>query len=287
MKYKGIIEITLKSDLCAGSGYAFAGIVDSDVCYDNIGIPYIPGKRLKGCFRETANSFLHSLYDEALINSLFGERGQRFSSKLTIGNAYITGHDEISGFLKSKINEYPDKYNQQSILQQYSHIIGQTKLTENGSAEEGSLRYTRVVNHYAPGDAMDELTFEAPISGDFDDKEKETLTNIIRATKNIGLKRNRGLGSVSCNITELKENKDDTMTVAINGSDDSYVIHYAVTNKDPLILSSESSEESEDYSADNSEEYDYSESENYLADNDVYEEFSSEIPDEEFEEIFY
>lgn len=51
--------------------------------------------------------------------------------------------------------------------------------------------------------------------------------------------------------------------------------------------SGEDSEESEDYSADNSEEYDYSESENYLADNDVYEEFSSEIPDEEFEEIFY
>ena len=51
--------------------------------------------------------------------------------------------------------------------------------------------------------------------------------------------------------------------------------------------SGEDSEESEDYSADNSEEYDYSESENYLADNDLYEEFSSEIPDEEFEEIFY
>ena len=46
--------ITLKSDLCAGSGYSYAGIVDSDLCYDIYGIPYIPAKRLKGCLREAA-----------------------------------------------------------------------------------------------------------------------------------------------------------------------------------------------------------------------------------------
>ena len=46
--------ITLKSDLCVGSGYSYAGIIDSDICYDALGLPYIPARRLKGCLREAA-----------------------------------------------------------------------------------------------------------------------------------------------------------------------------------------------------------------------------------------
>ena len=51
---KAILKIRLKSDLCAGSGYSFAGIVDSDVCYNQNGFPYILGRRIKGCLREAA-----------------------------------------------------------------------------------------------------------------------------------------------------------------------------------------------------------------------------------------
>ena len=47
--------ITLKSDLCAGSGYSCAGqSLTAILCYDIYGIPYIPAKRLKGCLREAA-----------------------------------------------------------------------------------------------------------------------------------------------------------------------------------------------------------------------------------------
>ena len=41
---RGKIKITLESDLCVSSGYSFAGIVDSDVCYDDCGLPYITAK---------------------------------------------------------------------------------------------------------------------------------------------------------------------------------------------------------------------------------------------------
>ena len=51
---KAKIKITLKSDLCAGSGYSYAGIIDSDICYSKNGIPYIPARRIKGCLREAA-----------------------------------------------------------------------------------------------------------------------------------------------------------------------------------------------------------------------------------------
>ncbi|MBQ9443441.1 MAG: hypothetical protein IJU43_03985 [Lachnospiraceae bacterium] len=246
MKYKGRIIITLKSDLCIGSGYAYAGIVDSDVCYDGCGIPYIPGKRLKGCFRETANSYLHSLYNDKFISGLFGERGQKESSKITIGNAFVNGYDEISKVLKYKIKQEPQKYNQQSILEQYSRVIGQTKLTESGSADEGSLRYTRVVNHYVPGIPSKELSFEALIKADLSDLEKNALENIIRATKSIGLKRNRGLGSVSIEVL-LEEDKREIPDTSIGDAEGACVISYMIINRDPLMLSNESTNESENY----------------------------------------
>ena len=42
MRKRGIFKIKLESDLCIGSGYSFAGVIDSDVCYDKFGIPFIP-----------------------------------------------------------------------------------------------------------------------------------------------------------------------------------------------------------------------------------------------------
>ena len=38
---KDELRITLKSDLCVGSGYSYAGIIDSDVSYDECGLPYM------------------------------------------------------------------------------------------------------------------------------------------------------------------------------------------------------------------------------------------------------
>ena len=86
------LKITLKSDLCVGSGYSYAGIVDSDICYDEVGLPYIPGKRLKGCMREAAELIGVS---EVEIERLFGTRGADRPNGVFFGNAYIEDYDEI------------------------------------------------------------------------------------------------------------------------------------------------------------------------------------------------
>ena len=76
MKHKkATITITLKSDLSVASGYSYAGLVDSDVCYDDYGIPYIPGRRLKGCFRKTAETVLYACMNDEQIAAVFGNRG--------------------------------------------------------------------------------------------------------------------------------------------------------------------------------------------------------------------
>ena len=45
------IRITLKSDLCAGSGEATGVAVDKDLCISQAGLPYIPARRLKSSER--------------------------------------------------------------------------------------------------------------------------------------------------------------------------------------------------------------------------------------------
>lgn len=41
------IQIKLLSDLCTCSGETYNSIVDTDVTYDENGIPYIPAKRIR------------------------------------------------------------------------------------------------------------------------------------------------------------------------------------------------------------------------------------------------
>ena len=44
------IKIKLLSDLCTYSGETYNSVVDTDVAYDENGIPYIAAKRLRGVY---------------------------------------------------------------------------------------------------------------------------------------------------------------------------------------------------------------------------------------------
>ena len=153
------LVITLKSDLCAGSGYSYAGIVDSDVCYDIYGIPYIPAKRLKGCLREAAG--LIGL-TESEIEQIFGKAGREKAQGVFLGNAYIEGYEELYRELKEAGPLVRQYMTSQNVLDQFTMIKAQTKILENGVAKDNSLRYTRTINHYSPLDREKEFLFIPP-----------------------------------------------------------------------------------------------------------------------------
>jgi len=46
-----LLEIKLLSATCPGSGEGWAGIVDTDIITDSSGLPFIPGRRIKGILR--------------------------------------------------------------------------------------------------------------------------------------------------------------------------------------------------------------------------------------------
>ncbi len=246
----GKIIIELKSDLCVGSGYSYAGIIDSDSCYDEFGFPYIPARRLRGCIRESAEQMLLAKYSMEDIEKCFGRIGSDSGSALKIGNAHIKceNFEALLEDVKTGKNANRPEFSTQAIFGRFSHIVGQTKL-EDGVAVEGSLRYTRTVNQKSPLDGGN-LAFEAEIS--FDENNKELIKDAICATRHIGLKRNRGLGNVKMSLEENeggydnRNSKDDLFKVE-EVDNDNFRLYFAVENVRPLMISASSEDESENY----------------------------------------
>ena len=226
--------ITLKSDLCAGSGYSCAGIVDSDLCYDIYGIPYIPAKRLKGCLREAAG--LIGLTEEE-TGRIFGKAGQQKAQGVFLGNAYIEGYEELYRELKEAGPVARNYMTPQNVLDQFTMIKAQTKIMENGVAKDNSLRYTRTIDHYSPLDRERELRFIANVScTELDAEASENFKNTVKALRNIGLNRNRGLGSVTCELSDPKTADRIRIDFSQVKEDEDYVLTYSVKNLEPLVL---------------------------------------------------
>lgn len=251
MRKKGIIRITLKSDLCMASGYSFDGIIDTDICYDRFGIPYIPAKRLKGCLRETGESVLYSVIPEDVLDDLLGKWGTGIFGGIVIGNAVIQGYDKVSAELEKIEAAHGTVVSPQKVLDRFCHIQAQTQMKE-GVADDNTLRYTRVLNRISPIDRK-ELVFEAEVSFDpqqklssYDMTAEEVLGLLVKGTRNIGLKRNRGLGSVSCELVNCVEESAAADNRAGSG-EETVTVSYVLRNTEPLMLSERSDTESVSY----------------------------------------
>lgn len=55
---KGLLTITLCSDIMLqGQDMHMLGVIDSDICYDDFGLPYIPAKLLKGMYERVCTIY--------------------------------------------------------------------------------------------------------------------------------------------------------------------------------------------------------------------------------------
>lgn len=189
---KRILEIELRSDLCAGTGKHYAAVIDLDTALDEYGIPFIPAKRIKGCMREIAEQILK--LDAALIGDFFGERGSRKPGSLRLTDARIRHYDDQLDEIQAAVFEGSIRAN--DITELFCSVRAETSI-ENDTAKEGSLRFTRVVNRLSPIDRLP-LKFYAEIEAD--NAYEETVVSLCKGLKNIGYKRNRGLGLIKCTL---------------------------------------------------------------------------------------
>lgn len=202
------LEITAESPLHLGSGRADVN-VDAEVVHDRTGLPYFPGKRLKGLIYESALEVLEmselaglALFTEEDLAELF-QHDIQSGTQLTIPNLHLAPQgasrqmEEDWLYLQER---YPGFVSAQDVLSLYTSLRYQTMIDrETGTAAETSLRNIRVVD--------EGLVFCGTVRLKGGTRKKLTILALaLRNLSHAGMKRNRGFGRISC--TMLQNGKD-------------------------------------------------------------------------------
>jgi CRISPR-associated protein Csx10 len=205
-----LIKLTFKSDALPGSGEGFGSVIDQDVVFDELGIPYIPAKRIKGLLRESYEEVCQVLRDSGSAfcvepASLFGEPGQQSESPVYFSNLFVENYKNIKNMLKKLSLIYPLIFNQESIIEAFTYLRQQTAIDQiTGTALPHSLRTIRVLKKG--------ITFVGDLKIDKDILGKNINNNYINliyclalACKNLkrmGTKRTRGFGELDCFLAD-------------------------------------------------------------------------------------
>lgn len=169
---------------CSGEGDLF---VDMDIRTDAVGLPIISGRAIKGLLRESMEETLERQRKPSEeIDRYFGTGGFDGSTQALkfVSNAVIDSYSETFEELSTNgVASYEMK-------ELYTKVISQTRIGEKGTAADGSLRFTRVIDHLK----LSALHFYIDSEEDLEKSElfRSTLLN-LRA---MGLNRNRGLGAI-------------------------------------------------------------------------------------------
>lgn len=177
-------QLTFLSQWRSDAGASFGASTDNSVVRDANGLPYFPGKTLKGLLREAAEDY----------NELSG--GQ-YSKDITI----IFGGQGIEGKCHFSDAEFEEKEAQQIVsghLQKYLfHSTTTTALDDKGLKQGHSLRTLEAV---APCTLFGTI-YNVP------DSAKELMILCFKFIKYIGMHRNRGFGR--CLLEEKGGNENE------------------------------------------------------------------------------
>jgi len=196
------ITIDLKSDVLIGIGEGYGAIVDCDVVLDDVGLPYIPSKRIKGIMRESAeelNEMLKVYKKRIDIDEIFGAKGAK-EGMLHLANFYMKEYENSRLWLKYLINNEQYIVNKQNITEQLTALRYSTAIDgEKGFAKKHSLRTERVIAKSNNGDVFI-AEVECPEAYEIE------LALICQNIRRIGTKRTRGLGKVDVLLIKNKQN---------------------------------------------------------------------------------
>lgn len=218
-------QITLHTWWHCGSGQSAGADVDLLVIKDSNGMPYIPGKTIKGLLREAAEELMCWQGDnegKAKVDKnsnfvkVFGNfkddketmrKAESFFSNATIGPA------EYEAIVARRLQHY------------LFNSIASTAIDKGGIADNGTLRKI-------------EVTAPCILTGkiiNVPDDMKGLLTDAANYIKSLGSGRNRGLGR--CTFLANEESKESTKeNQASSTKDDSEIMQFKVTLKSDVVL---------------------------------------------------
>jgi CRISPR/Cas system CSM-associated protein Csm3 (group 7 of RAMP superfamily) len=182
-------RIEFFSEWHCGSGLSAGADTDALVIKDGKGLPYIPGRTLKGLFREAAEEIV-SLTNEpeqsALLKETFGyfdESADKAQSAANMGK----GDAFFSNAELPKVER--DAIVSNGLQRHLYRRIAQTAIGDKGVAVEGSLRSMETVIPCVLEGQIRNIPAEL----------SNLMSQSARYIKHLGVNRNRGLGR--CQIT--------------------------------------------------------------------------------------
>jgi len=178
-------DITFYSAWHCGSGLSAGADLDTLVIKDKDGLPFIPGKTMKGLIREAVEDYsgFRKDCDDAAIERLFGKGADKDH---VMGTAFFTNAQLSDEERNAIVSEHlqPLLYNK----------VTTTAIGEDGIAKDHSLRSMEAV---VPCCLHGEIY-------DVDEQLASTVVESLGLIKRMGVKRNRGLGR--CDIkAKIKE----------------------------------------------------------------------------------
>jgi CRISPR/Cas system CSM-associated protein Csm3 (group 7 of RAMP superfamily) len=181
------LNIDITSFWHIGSGHGRGGDVDAVVLRDTAGLPYIPGKTIKGLIREAAQiAEDNQKLAAGTVSAWFGKntdekpKSPEIPGKLVFDNAHIEIHDRDV------------LVNNKDLTAGLFVSIASTKIdSETGVAEDQTLRRKEVV---IP------LTLQTHIHGPDDTEWVNVLQKALPLVRTLGVNRHRGLGRCSMTI---------------------------------------------------------------------------------------
>ncbi len=175
-------EIEFFTDWHCGSGLAAGADLDATVLKDKMGLPFVPGKTIKGLLREAVEILSDK---KEIIQKAFGY----FDSEIK----HIKGEMFFTNAELSE-NEREVILNQKLKAHLY-RAVSSTAIDENGIAKDHSLRKI-------------EVTIPCKLYGEIKnvpDELYKDLENGLKLIKRLGVNRNRGLGRCRFSITNNGE----------------------------------------------------------------------------------
>ncbi len=194
-------KIEVRTPLLLGSGSAFGSQVDTDISFDDYGIPTFPARRFKGLLRESALevsemcqlSRISAGYQKE-IDECFGSIGLK--SQLLISDLVPQDYNEIRQWLEWSFTKKGIKLTKEAVLEAVTSVRQQTAIDHySGVAKDDSLRSLRVLE---PG-----LVFVGEMNLEKETESRMTIIGLAMANLRFaGLRRNRGFGGINCTAVD-------------------------------------------------------------------------------------
>ena len=215
-----VLEIKLKSPLTSAAGEGRVGLVDKDVAFDDLGLPILPGRRLKGlwrdAYRDVTEAYQQCGQNIICVEQIFGGTGKvpgDGDACFHIANAKLKDISSLEEWLGYLQHVKVGKLHSDDVLQHYATVRVQTAIDRHtAAARENTLRLTRTLKPNLVFYARVRFVESSP-----DPALLNALALGAASLQHIGTARTRGLGKVQCRFLELDANgKISDLTPPLN-----------------------------------------------------------------------